>query len=157
MDDDGQTNVTRIPGDPDEDDRLDQLGIICESPLTITGTFIPNPVQPPADEFTGCGGIGTWNVTATVQRVGCDPQPTPPSFVYEGTYDAEAATINVAFPKDPNNERLNLKVTADGGGCIGIFEHFELDNSVWSMQAPLQADNSLLGEGYYTVHSADPF
>ena len=157
MNDGGGADVTRIPGDPVEDERLDALGIICESPLVITGTFTPNPVQPPADDFTGCGGIGTWNVIATVERVGCNPQPTPPSFVYEATYDVEGATIDVIFPADPTNERVNLKVSAEGADCVGNFEHFELDNSVWSIQAPLQPDNSLVGRGFYTVYNEDPF
>ena len=153
----GDDDVTRIPGDPVEDQRLDDLDIICESSLAITGTFTPNPVQPPADDFTGCGGVGTWNVTTTVGRVGCNPQPTPPSFVYEVTFDVEAAALNVAFPADPGNNRVNLKITADGGGCIGAFDHFELDNSVWAIQAPLQPDNTLLGTGTYTVYEFDSF
>lgn len=157
MDDDGGADVTRIPGDPDEDQRLDDLDIICQSTLTVTGTFTPNPVQPPADDFTGCGGIGTWNVTATVDRVGCNPQPTPPSFAYEATYDVDASLTNVSFPAEPNNNRVNLKVSAEGSDCLGTFEHFGLDNSVWAMQAILQPDNSLLGTGTYSVYEFDSF
>lgn len=153
--DDGGGGVSRIPGDPIEDDRLDQLGIICESSLAVSGTFTPNPVQP--DDFTGCGGVGTWTVVPTVERQGCDPQPTPQTFVYEVTYNSEAATLNVSFPEDPGNERMNIKITADGGGCIGAFEHFGLDNSVWNLQAPLKADNTLEGSGTYAVHVVDPF
>ena len=157
LDDGGGASVTRIPGDPVEDARLDSLNIICQSSLTVTGTFTPNPVQPPPEDFTGCGGVGTWNVDVAVDRVGCNPQPTPPSFVYEVTYDIEAAVLEVAFPADPTNERVNLKITADASGCIGAFDHFELDNSVWAIQAPLQPDNTLVGTGEYTVFEFDSF
>lgn len=154
---DDASGVERIPGDSEEDRILDELGIICESTLSVTGTFTPNPIQPSPDEFTGCGGIGTWNITTTLDRVGCNPQPAARSFTYEAVYDAENTTINVFFPDDPDNERLNIKITADSSGCIGTFDHYELDNSVWAIQAPLEEDNTLSGSGTYRVYLEDSF
>ena len=60
----------RIPsGDPAVEARLDGLDIICESTLIVTGTFVEGIAQPA--ELLGCWPVGTWTVSATIDRLGC--------------------------------------------------------------------------------------
>ena len=151
--------VKRIPNeDKSKDDRLDALDIICETDYIVTGTFEPGDTPQPDDQ-NGCWPVGTWTISATVDRLGCDPQPDfPTDFIYEVTYDREATTINVAYIADPDAERLNLKISTAGDGlCHGSMEHFGVDNTVWSLFPTLQEDGTLLGTGKYSVFGEDPF
>jgi hypothetical protein len=148
----------RIPSDdPSDDDRLDTLQIICESTLSVTGTFVAGlPEQP--DDMNGCWPVGTWTVSATVDRLGCDPQPEIETFVYEVTFDEENSTHNVGFPADPTNERVNLKISTSGDSlCHGSMDHYDVDGTVWGFRPTLQLDGSLEGTGTYTVHQEDSF
>jgi hypothetical protein len=181
--DDGVT--CRIPADdPSDDDRLDALGIVCESHFRVTGTFQPGIAQP-ADQ-NGCWPVGTWTITAELEDQGCDPQPELlETMTYNVNYDDEATQIAVLFPSDPpeictNGEdccddgqdndgdglvdnldpgcRLNLKISSEGDGlCHGSMDHYALDNSVWGFRPTLQEDGSLSGIGTYAVHNSDSF
>lgn len=151
--------VMRIPNDdPAADERLDQLGIICETDYAVTGSFVPGAVQQPED-MNGCWPVGTWTISATVDRLGCSPQPeVPADLVYEVTFDEEASTINVSYIADPGADRVNLKISTAGDGlCHGSMEHFGLDFGVWSVHPTLQLDNTLLGIGKYTLYDEEPF
>ena len=116
----------RIPHpDPLENDRLDQLGIVCESTLMVSGTFQETMPPPAGDD--DCWEVGIWTVNMiAVDFQGCDPQPAlDMTFVYEVLYDDDSESTFVRFSDDPDNERMNLKITTDSSGqCQGIFEHF---------------------------------
>lgn len=151
-------NPLRIPADdPAIDERLDALDIACESTLNVTGTYAPGALPP--DDHNGCWPVGTWTVTATVDRLGCTTQPElPADHVYDITYDDETTTINVLWANNPDDERVNLKISTAGDGlCHGSMEHFGLDNSVWALHPTLQADGTLSGNGTYSVYNEDPF
>ncbi len=148
--------------EPGVDDRLDALGIICESTLTVSGTFVESLAQPA--DLMGCWPIGTWTVTATVDRLGCDPQPAfgsedlALSWVYEVTYDEEASSHNVQFVGDPADERVNLKISTSGDSlCHGAMDHYALDGTVVGFRPTLQLDGTIEGIGTYTVYSDDTF
>lgn len=148
----------RIPADdPAVDDRLDALGIICESTLLVTGSYTPG--QAPPDDHLGCWPVGTWTINATVDRQGCDPQPDlPEDMVYDVTFDEENTSINVAFANDPADERVNLKISTEGDGlCHGSMDHFALDGTVWGFRPTQQEDGTLSGIGTYAVYDEDPF
>jgi hypothetical protein len=151
----------RIPADdPSIDDRLDALEIICESTLNVTGTFVESLAQP--EGYMGCWPVGTWSVTATVDRLGCDPQPeVTENFVYEVTFDEEASTHNVAFTGNgmaPNDDRVNLKISTAGDSlCHGSMDHYAIDGTVWGFRPTLQLDGTLLGIGTYSVFEEDSF
>lgn len=172
-DDDGG-GIVRIPADdPAIDADLDLRDVVCESTLTVTGTFTLNTARPLGEGgISGCWADGTWSVTPTLQRTGCSPQAQPPQFEYLAEYieldemrGIEDTTI-VSFPAEPNNQRLNLGITANGDGCIGIFEHYGTDNSVWSFHVNLGetpddmavgATMELNGDGTYSVYEYDQF
>jgi hypothetical protein len=153
----------RIASDePGIDDRLDALGIICETTMTVTGSFVEGMAQPA--ELNGCWPVGTWTVAATVDRLGCDPQPMftdsefTESYVYEVSYDEEASTINVLFMNDPSDDRVNLKISTSGDSlCHGAMDHFALDGTVIGFRPTLQLDGTLQGIGTYTLYSDDTF
>jgi hypothetical protein len=155
----------RIPNpEPGEDDRLDQLGIVCESTLLVTGTFVEGVPQPP--DRSGCWEVGTWTVDMiAVDFQGCDPQPDlDMTFVYEITFDEEEAATNIVYLDDPDNERVNLKVTTNGSGdCLGGFEHFGLpgvfpDDVLLQLHPDLMAGGSTLqGIGAFAWYEEDPF
>lgn len=130
--------------------------------MIVTGTFVEGAVQPA--ELMGCWPVGTWTVSATIDRLGCDPQPMftdnefTESYVYEVTYDEEASTHNVLFMNDPSDERVNLKISTAGDSlCHGGFDHFALDGTVIGFRPTLQLDGTLQGIGMYTVHKDDTF
>lgn len=153
----------RIPsGDPAVEARLDGLDIICESTLIVTGTFVEGIAQPA--ELLGCWPVGTWTVMATIDRLGCRSQPDfvtgdyAGNWVYEVVYDDEASTHNVQFLNDPDDDRVNLKISTSGDSlCHGAMDHFALDNTVVGLRPTLQLDGTLQGIGTYTVYMDDTF
>jgi len=154
----GDNSGLRIPADdPAIDERLDILDIACESTLFVTGTYVPG--DPPPADHNGCWPVGTWTINATVDRLGCDPQPSLiEDYVYDIIFDDENTTINVGFANDPDNERVNLKISTEGDSlCHGSMQHFGLDNSVWNLSPTLQLDGTLSGIGTYSVYNEDPF
>ena len=154
---DGWTRIANTDA-PEEDERLNLLGIACESTLTVTGSFTESTPQPA--DVNGCWGIGTWRITAAIDRQGCDPQPeVAQEFVYISSVDEETESTSVLFQPDPGNERMNLKITTDATGlCQGAFEHFQLDGTVLSFHTVLQEDlQTVSGHGTYSVYVEDPF
>lgn len=156
---DTNDDVRRIPSpDPGVDDRLDALGIICETTLTVTGTYTQTEAPPP-EHGGGCWDVGEWVVKATVDFLGCDPQePLETEYRYNVWRDEESQT-NVEYLGDwPDPERMNLKITASGDGlCHASFEHFREDGVVFTFQPTKQDDGTLVGIGAYSVWEEDPF
>ncbi|MHC4831614.1 MAG: hypothetical protein ACYTFT_14870 [Planctomycetota bacterium] len=147
----------RIPSpEPGVDDRLDALGIICESTLIVTGSVTETEPQPAGQG--GCWDVGTWKFTVAVDFQGCDPQPAlTEEFVYEITRDEDSNT-NIVYLADPDAERVNLKVTSAGDSlCHGGFEHFFEDGTVYTFHPNKAMDWTLSGDGLYTVWEEDPF
>ena len=147
----------RIPNeDPAEDERLDLLGIQCESTLIVTGTWEATTPQP-ADR-PGCWPVGVWTVNATIDRQGCDPQaPVSGDYVYEVTNDDDDNNV-ITWLNDPEFERVNLKITTAGDSlCHGGFEHYFEDGTAIVLRPNLQLDGSLMGGGEYSVYLEDPW
>ena len=153
--DGGGDGVTRIPGDPAFDQGLDADGIICQTSLILSGAFTESAPQPA--DISGCWGVGTWRVTGTTEQIGCSPQADMPEFVYEAIRDEEGDTTIATFPADADNERLNLGISSNAEGCIGLFEHFGDDFAVWTFEVYLRDGGVLEGKGTYAVHKNDPF
>lgn len=148
--------------EPGEDDRLDSLGIVCESALFVSGSYEPTMPQP--DDRSGCWEVGIWTVNmVSVDRQGCDPQPAvDTAFTYEVTFDEDTAGTEIRFLDDPSNERLNLKITTSGDGlCHASFEHFGTDlfpdNVLLTLQPTLMEDGTISGIGAYAFYEDDPF
>ncbi len=159
----GSGNGQRIPS-PEEgvDARLDALDIICETTMNVTGTYVEGAAQP--SEVLGCWPVGTWTVNATVDFLGCNPQPQftdgafADTYVYEVSYNAEESFIQVSFVNDPADLRTNLKISTEGDGlCHGAMDHFALDGTVIAFRPTLKEDGTLEGIGTYTIFKDDTF
>lgn len=149
---------TRIPSaDPSYDERLDQLGIVCQSTLQLSGTFVESMPRPATFEADDCWPIGTWTIAAVVEFEGCSPQPEPEEHVYEARVD-EDANWTVENVNDPDNERQNLKLTFDSSNlCLGKFEHYGEDFTVWNLQPTVDPTGLVAGQGTFAVYTEDPF
>lgn len=148
-------NPTDDPGsdDPLDDGELDNLGIICETTLSLSGTFAES--QPKPDDVGGCWPTGTWTVDVAIDFAGCDPQPD-----FADVFRYEVVDGAVTWLDDPSEERVNLGVAGDGGNCRGLFEHFGSSGDervVIALQPTLEADDTLAGRGTWTLHGDDPF
>jgi len=137
-----------VSSDPEFDDRLDSLGIVCQSTLTVTGTFTEARPQP--GDISGCWEVGRWDVDWAIDTLGCSPQPDFPSvFSYEASRSADNDP-SVVWLDDPEFERVRLSIPGDGGECHGNFEHYGIDGdnrTVIELKPVLQADGSQLGIG----------
>lgn len=147
--------VERIPSD--EDDRLDQRGVVCESSYDLSGSFVASS-SPSVESEGECWPVGEWRIAATLTREGCSPQE---SFggqrVYEVTVNADEE-YEYRFPADPANQRIELGVISHGGpDCEGQFDHFDRDNSVWNLRPVLAPDGAIAGTATYTMWPEDQF
>ncbi|HEX8954094.1 MAG TPA: hypothetical protein VF945_19700, partial [Polyangia bacterium] len=63
----------------------------------------------------------------------------------------------ITFMTDPNNMFTHMQINSGGGGiCTGIFQWVSTDGfTVFDMHPSLQADNSLVGNGQYSIYDAD--
>ncbi len=143
--------------DPEVDERLDLLGIACETTFTINGTFEP-AAAPPAD-YEGCWPAGTWRVTYQTAFVGCDPQPEiAEEWVYEVTQD-EDFQRTITYVADPEVQRINFAISTEATGtCHGELTHFLDNNHVISFKPLLaKGSNALTGTGTYSVYTYDAY
>ncbi len=156
---DGDGDVpSRIPSpEPGQDDRLDALGIVCESTLTLSGTFTPSGTPPEGEE--DCWPEGVWRITPSIDFQGCDPQEAVDiEHVYTVTYDEENALLNIVYENDPTDDRVNLKFTFDSSGlCLGGFEHFREDFVLTELKPVAGLDGVMTGSGRFAVFEEDPF
>ncbi len=158
-----------VSDDADYEKELDEKGIVCETELIVTGTYVEG--QPRPADIGGCWPSGTWTVQPSVEREGCSPAiPIEAQFVYEVVRDEENSTDSVTYPADSTNTRVNLKVTAGGGGCEGSMEHFgitvpfldsSLSNNIVLSLNPFLEDagdgSTLIGKGTLRMHTDDTF
>jgi hypothetical protein len=149
-------DLVRIPSDEETDQRLDDLGIICESTLNVTGSYVVGDAQP--SDFLGCWPVGRWTFTASIDFQGCSPQPQiTEEFVYDVTMDDDSNQI-IVYTTDPDNERVSFKVSSEGDGlCHGLFDHYYTDGTVLTFRPTKQEDGSLVGFGAYSVFAEDPW
>ncbi len=143
--------------DPAYNQRLDDLGIVCESTYSISGSFTPDPEADPNDE-SKCPD-GAWKFTLTSTFVGCSPQPElKQEFAYTVKTDENDFT-SATFDADPDSDSVNLKLETSGGAsdCNAIFEHLFVDvltSYKFEPQMFLE-DNTISGKGFYTVWEDD--
>lgn len=160
------------PMDPGSgsDNRDDKLGITCNASFTITGTFAAGtparPIDPDTTQpMTGCWPVGTWTFTAAVASNECAAAPA-----LAGTYSfVVARTDNGVDGLEESytnrtqlaaNTRTHLKVSSNGGGCMGHFEVGSPDGKkYWNFQPLLPdaipASTTLTGSGDYAEYKDD--
>jgi hypothetical protein len=141
---------------PDDDDRNDQLGILCASEVTLAGRFELGAPQP--DDVFGCWPVGTWTFSATVANGDCsDTSGLLPEYRFSVTRDGEDETDSYAYLSQPGYERVRLSVSSGGGGlCEGNLEVYSPDGKILvNLKPALQADGSIDGSGEYEVYGSD--
>ena len=141
---------TRIASeDPMFDERLDALGILCQSQLSLSGTFTYAEGEA---ENIPCPK-GTWDFEVTIDKHGCDPQPVlEDSYVYQATTDEFGATVMIYVP-EPDNEDIII-ATANNDGedlCHGSFRHHLPDSINLQFRPNVYEDGTIDGDGTYTV------
>jgi hypothetical protein len=158
----------------------DALGVVCDDPLTTTGTWQMGTVcsdtgntcsgtcpggatcaaVQPATAL-GCYPIGTWTFTATLTGTEACAAPVQllPSYTVVLTQisDQQGDPVQIAtYTTDPTTHS-RTKVSSGGSGlCEGDFELFSPDGTQqWNFTPDLNADNSITGQGLYRLYTSD--
>ncbi|HWE26683.1 MAG TPA: hypothetical protein VHB97_01720 [Polyangia bacterium] len=130
---------------------------LCRATLTVSGQYVQgNP--PPADLGGGCWPDGMWTFSATItDGGGCTNAPTLPSQYQVQVTQDDDFNDTITFVTDPNNMFTHMHMNAgDGGICTGIFQWVSDDGfTIFEMHPSMQADNSLIGGGQYSMYDAD--
>jgi hypothetical protein len=130
---------------------------LCRATLSITGTYVQGNA-PPADLGGGCWPDGMWTFSATVTDSGnCANPPTLAAQYQVQVVQDDNFDDTITFVSDPTNMFTHMQINAAGGGiCTGIFQWVSDDGfTVYEMHPSLQADNSLVGNGQYSMYDAD--
>jgi hypothetical protein len=130
--------------------------LLCSATLSLSGNF-QQGAAPPTDFAGGCWPSGTWTFSAQVGTNDCPNGPSLPSqFVFQVQEDADF-NDTITYTTDPTNTNLSLKISGgDGGVCIGAFLIFSTDGkTVLNLRPAMQSDNSLNGQGDYSVYDTD--
>ncbi len=143
-------------GGGDDDGRQEELGILCEASLSITGTFELGAAQP--DDIFGCWPVGTWTFSASVVDTDCEDAPMLlPEYKFQVTRDAVTEEEEYEYLTEPGYERVRVGVSSGGGGlCEGSVEVYSLDGkTVVNLKPALFADGHLEGNGEFEVFGSD--
>jgi hypothetical protein len=142
-----------------DDDTTLPANALCQSELTITGTFATSTVPPPTEDL-GCVPQGTWTLEIAVADVGdCEAAPVSDTYVY--TVSGEGATQMIDYT-GAAGEELTSGIHAGGNGqCEGSFEHIwaATDGEFHVAQlSPYFAPGTatMLGSGTYQLWTQHP-
>ncbi len=155
----GESNGTgydRIAATEEIDAELDADDIVCQTTLTLSGTFTESSAAPSP---TACWGVGDWSVVATIDRLGCAPQDElEAAYNYTVTHvvSAESEEKQLVFNNDPTTERASIKLEGGSGDCEGIFDHWLDKTQVLSLRPRLNGA-TIEGTGTFTVFPTDTF
>jgi hypothetical protein len=140
------------PGD------MNTLGRICTAQYTTAGTFAQSMAPPTG--YTGCWPIGMWTFHASQTMTDCDAPPTvlamyqfKAEIIIDGNGDEQQQFTYVTDPSVHNQ----LKVSQGGAGlCEGEVNLYSADGKqVFLFKPELNADNSITGDGEYTLYDKD--
>jgi hypothetical protein len=166
--------TTDAPRGPPSEAGTTQLGILCSTFYSSSGTFVPNAADPPPANFTGCWPIGAWTFTLTLSTDttmggGIDTcttgghEPTALAkyqFTGTTTLDQDGDPVEhftyKAQSNDPN-VHTTIKVTEGGTGiCQGGMSLFDTTGTkVWTLSPELNLDNSITGSAEYDLYGSN--
>jgi hypothetical protein len=145
-------------GDPDEVPPMPN-GRVCTSVLSTMGSFTPDTAHPQPTDSSGCWPYGMWTFSARVEMNDCTAPPTPlGQYQMRVDYSLDPETQDplqtYVYVTDPT-VRHTVKVTQGGAGlCEGELTLYSPDGKiVWLLKPALFADNSILGDGEYTIYN----
>ena len=168
------TSAPTGPNDAPQESLNQQLGILCSTFYSSSGSFIPNAADPPPANFTGCWPIGAWTFSLTLNTDantggGMDScsttghEPTPLAmyqFTGSTTLDQDGDPVeNFAYTPQASDPNVNtaIKVTEGGTGvCEGNVSLYDATGTkVWTLSPELNADNSVTGSAEYDLYGSD--
>lgn len=142
----------------------DLIGRVCTVQYGVTGSFqqsAPRPVNPEdGTTLTGCWPIGVWTFSVQQEQTDCSSPPSTLGqyqFRVEERLDTDGQPYQVnTYMTDPS-VRHRVKVSQGGDGlCVGELNLFSTDGKeVFILKPSLYADNTLGGEGEYSLHKSD--
>ena len=151
-------------GDPDDGSDLDPdpnpLGRQCTTVFSTSGSFAPNNASPPPTGSSGCWPIGVWTFSAKIESNDCDPAPTLATqyqFRGEATLNEDGDPIqSFTYMTDPAARHI-VKVSQGGSGlCEGELQIYSAyGKSVFLFKPALNADNSITGDGEFSIFGDD--
>jgi hypothetical protein len=131
----------------------DQLALLCEATLTITGTFEQGGT-PPAE---GCSAEGTWTVQVAVDDPGdCDSVNINDEYVYVVTRDEEELLQVDYQGSDANPDADSYKPGSAGDTCRINSEHFSADEREIVYLRAFEDGTTLTGSGDYELWGDAP-
>src|SRR5664279_3251496 len=159
---------------PPSESGMAQLGILCSTYYSASGTFVPNAADPPPANFSGCWPIGAWTFSLTLSTdttagggidtcsTGGHEPTTLAKYQFTGTTTLDQAGDPVehftykAQSNDPN-VHTTIKVTEGGTGiCQGGMSLFDTTGTkVWTLSPELNVDNSITGSAEYDLYGSD--
>jgi len=99
-----------------------------------------------------------WTFTATVtDGGGCTNPPMLASQYQVKVVQDTDFNDTITFVTEPGNMYTHMQINSGGGGiCTGIFQWISDDGfTIFEMHPSMQADNSLVGGGQYSIYDAD--
>jgi hypothetical protein len=140
------------------------LGRVCTSTLSVTGSFVRGAAPPLNNDGTtyeGCWPVGTWTFKAAVVQNDCQTAPAMlPQYAFTGSLVVDPMTQDMVqkftYTTDPT-AHATVKVSAAGDAtCEGELGVFSPDGKqVWTLKPWLNVDNTITGEGEYDLYGAD--
>jgi hypothetical protein len=122
--------------------------------MNLTGSLAPSGTPPVATD--PCIPFGTWTVNVTLADMAdCTNVEFDAQYVYQVTENITEETWEYAYPADPDNENIKLKVTANGSSCAGNFEHWSDDGKTLIMIKPFEDNLTITGTGYFELYSVN--
>jgi hypothetical protein len=138
-------------------DRQQQLGILCEAQVDLTGRFQASAARP-ADVF-GCWPVGTWTFAASVASTDCaSPPALEPQYAFAVARDADSLeTYRYLGASSPAG--VQLKVTSGGSGlCEGGLMIYSPDRkTLVNLKPTLHADGTVTGNGEIELYATPQF
>ena len=134
----------------------------CEAELDITGS---RTVVGENTQDATCFPSGVWTLQLTLRDQGtCQSVEFENEYVYDVTpnivvdeIDGQEDTngFEVVYRDNPDPDTNFLKFSADGGGCVGTFEHWSSDGRTLLLMKPFDDGATISGAATYEEFDSD--
>jgi hypothetical protein len=149
---------------PDTDDRDEELGILCNAELDLSGTFAAGEPARPAEVPTGCWPVGTWTFSASLRSNECSEPPVQLETTYSFRVDRSVnpdPTQDLGWEESytylgDRSKLYRLKVSEGGGAeCEGGLELYNDDGTEFWNLKPALGGTTIMGFAEYAKYDSD--